>query len=55
MQEIEIIRKSNMDHVILVDDARLFGVEVGWPEQYMVMDKLGRYSYIEDDVIWSKR
>lgn len=54
LEEIAIIRKSNIDHVILVDDARLFGVEKGWPSLDDVKSSLGRNSYVEDDVIWSK-
>ena len=54
LQEITLINKSFLNHVILVDDARLFGREPGWPELDEVMFYLGRNAYVEDDVIWRR-
>ena len=40
MEEIEAIGKSEFDHVILVDDFRLFGEQAGWPTKTQVKRKL---------------
>jgi hypothetical protein len=51
IEELKII--SNSNHIILIDDARLFGSN-GWPSLDHVMQYLPKTSYVEDDVIWSE-
>lgn len=54
MEELEHIFNSGHDHVILVDDARLFGVEGNYPtleEVYNFADGYGYQSELEDDII----
>lgn len=54
IEEIEIINQSLENHVILVDDARLFTGINGWPSLETVMRFLGERSrdvYVEDDVV----
>lgn len=52
IQELEIVTKSSLQHVILIDDARLFGSRE-WPSLDRVLQYLPKSAYIEDDVIWS--
>lgn len=54
LEEINIIKQSNFNHVILVDDARLFDNEPGWPSLDVVLYELGYNAFVEDDVIWSE-
>lgn len=56
LEEIEVInqRCNKQRHVVMIDDARLFGVERGWPSQKAVIDALakgGREVSINQDVI----
>lgn len=54
MEELEHIFATGHDHVILVDDARLFGVEGNYPELeevYNFADGYGYQSELADDII----
>jgi hypothetical protein len=55
MREIAAINRSPLPHVILVDDARLFGLFPAWPNKHEVLEALSnggkRTVYEIDDVI----
>jgi len=55
LEEIKIINLSTFNHAIMVDDARLFGYTLGWPNKATVMEALAddgrRMVYEEDDVV----
>ena len=54
LDEIEMISASDQDHVILVDDFRLFGKEPGWPnfgEVKKALEKLNKRVAHSVDVI----
>lgn len=54
MKELEVISKSKLRHVILIDDVRLFGVESGWPSLDRIEGKLksmGKETSIVTDVL----
>ena len=42
LEEIQAINDSGLRHVILVDDARLFGTLPAWPSKQKVMDLLDK-------------
>lgn len=53
LEEIEHISKSELAHVILVDDFRLFGTERGWPTKDKVkraLEALDKKVTFSDDV-----
>lgn len=54
MGEIEAIKNCPLRHIVMVDDARLFGVGRDWPTKEQVIKALedsGRVSYEFEDVI----
>lgn len=54
MGEIMAIKKCKIKHIVMIDDARLFGVGVDWPTKEEVVKLLmstGRDVYEVDDVI----
>lgn len=54
MKEIEAIKKRRLHHIVMIDDARLFGEGVDWPSKEKVMQalqKTGRIVYEFEDVI----
>ncbi|KKN49186.1 hypothetical protein LCGC14_0645270 [marine sediment metagenome] len=57
LEELSIIRiNSKSKNIILIDDARLFGVERGWPTFSQIEFAVkfdNRIMYVEDDVIYS--
>lgn len=53
LKEIEAIRKCKTKHIVMIDDARLFGTG-DWPTIQTVLDALkrtGRTCYVFEDVI----
>lgn len=57
MQEIDCVIADGRNHVIMVDDARLFTGKGGWPNRVSLLKKLSyndRHTYIQDDVIVSE-
>ena len=56
LSEIEVLRNDGRDHAIMVDDARLFGIESGWPSLKEVKKALSfadRNVFILNDIIVS--
>jgi hypothetical protein len=54
LKEIEAISHSDQDHVILVDDLRLFGEQAGWPSKDTVkqaLEGLGKIVTYSTDVL----
>jgi len=54
LDEIAAIAASDVRHIVMVDDAWLFGVGNGWPSFENVIRALqatGRWGYVEEDVI----
>ena len=54
LEEIETISHAEQDHVILVDDLRLFGEQAGWPSKDTVkqaLEGLGKIVTYSTDVL----
>ena len=45
MEELAALKGLDIRHVVVIDDARLFGMEVGWPDLYRVSYALHELGY----------
>ena len=50
LQEIKWIQNDNRNHIIMVDDARLFGVEPQWPTRKEVFEALSYKKRIVQEI-----
>ena len=51
LEELTIIKQSQYEHVILIDDARLFEAKNNWPSLNDIKNAIERPFYIQEDVI----
>ena len=51
LEELDAILESPLEHGILIDDARQFGVNEGFPTLGEIYDKMGNFTVI-NDIIW---
>jgi hypothetical protein len=51
LDELDVILGSPLDHMILIDDARCFGVNQGFPTMRQIEDRLCNFTIL-NDIIW---
>lgn len=57
LDELRTVLDSDLNHVVLIDDARLFGLEAGYPDlddvAELIRDVAGDYDlWVKDDIIY---